>query len=228
MLSFLCSIFDPLGFLISCLLEIKLLIQDLWRKKLNWDDLLPSDLQKKWKYIQENFNYAYKIGVPRFHDFSSLKGTTELHLFSGSSSHVFGCLVYFRNITEENLVNVSFFIGKRSLTPLNEKTLSIPKLELQTAVTAVPIKNKLIEEAELNVNLVFFWTNSEIVLTYTKNDNKRFPVFVTHRITEIRGHSNKNEWHYIPSIFNAAGDCTRPITFVEFHNNVVILMVQSF
>ena len=131
-ISFLCSIFDPLCFLNSCLLGIKLLIQDLWRKKLHWDDSLPSDLQKKWKYIQENFSYVYKIEVPRFYGFNSLKGTTELHLFSNSSSYAFECVVYFRNITEENIVNVSFVIGKSRLVPLNKKTLSISKLELQS------------------------------------------------------------------------------------------------
>ena len=66
-LNFSCSIFDPLEFLNLCLREIKLLIQDLWRKKLNWDELLPSDLQNKWIYIQENFNYFYKIEVPHFY-----------------------------------------------------------------------------------------------------------------------------------------------------------------
>ena len=144
-LSFLCSIFDPLGFLNPCLLGIMLLIQDLCKKKLNWDDSLPSDLQKKWKYIQENFNCVYKIEVPRFYDFNSLKGTTELHFFSDSSSHAFGCVVYFRNITNENLVNVLFVIGKSRRAPLNEKTLSIPKLELRAAVTAVRIKNNYLK-----------------------------------------------------------------------------------
>ena len=114
-LNFLCLIFDPLGFLNPCLLGIKLLIQDLWRKKLNWDDSLPSNLQKKWKYIQENFSYVYKNEVPGFYSFSSLKGTTELHLFFDSSSHAFGRVVYFQNITEKNLVNVSFVIGKSRL-----------------------------------------------------------------------------------------------------------------
>ena len=187
-LSFLCSIFNSLGFLNPCLLGIKLLIRDLWRKKLNWDHSLPSDLQKKWKYIQENFSYVYKTEVPRFYGFNSLKGTTELLLFSDSSSHAFGCVVYFRNITDENLVNVSFVTGKSRLASLNEKTLSIPKLELQAAVTAVRIKNKLREGAELNGNRIFFWADSKTVLKYIKNDNKRFPVFVTHRLTEIRQH----------------------------------------
>ena len=111
-LSLLCSIFDLLGVLNLCLLGVKLLIQDLWRNKLNWDNSLPSDLQKKWKYIQENFSYVYKIEVPRFYGLNSLKCTTELHLFSYSSSHTFGCAVYFWKMKDKILVNVSFVIGK--------------------------------------------------------------------------------------------------------------------
>ena len=142
------------------------------------------DLQKNWKYIQENFNYVCKIEVPRFYGFNSVRGTTEVHLFSDFSSHVFVCVVYFRNITDENLVNVTFLIGKSRLAPLNEKTLSIPKLELQAAVAAVRIKKKSIEEIKLNVRCIFFWTDSKIVLKYMKNDNKSFPAFVTHPVTE--------------------------------------------
>ena len=110
---------------------------------------------------------------------------------------------------------------------MNEKTLSIPKLEWQAAVTAVHIKKK-IEEIELNVRRIFFCTDSKTVLKYMKNDNKRFTVFVTHRITEIREHSNKNKWHYIPSKFNVAEDCTRPIKFEEFHNNFSYLNSPKF
>ena len=96
-------------------------------------------------------------------------------------------------------------------------------------MTAVRIKNKLIEEAELNVNRIFFWTGSKTALKNDiENDIKRFPVFVTHRVTEIREHSHKNEWHYIPSKFNVADDYTRPIEFEEFHNNFTHLNGPKF
>ena len=189
-----------MGFLNPCLLEIKLWIQDLlWRKKLKWNDSLPSDLQKKGKYIQENFNYVYKNEVPRFYGFNSLNRGT--HFFSDSSSHAIGCVVYFRNIADESLVTVSFVIGKCRLVPLNEKTLSFLKLELEAAVTAVRIKNKLIENAKLNVNRILLWSDSKTVSKHIKNDNKRFPVFVIHCVTEIWEHSNKSKWHYIPGKF---------------------------
>ena len=126
-------------------------------------------------------------------------------------------------------MHISFVLGKRRLAPLNEETLSTSKLELQAALTAVRIKNKLIEEAELNVNRIFFWTGSKTALKNDiENDIKRFPVFVTHRVTEIREHSHKNEWHYIPSKFNVADDYTRPIEFEEFHNNFTHLNGPKF
>ena len=62
---------------------------------------------------------------------------------------------------DENLVHVPIVIGNSRLALFNEKTLSISKLELPAAVTAVRIKNKLIEDAELNVSRIFFWTDSK-------------------------------------------------------------------
>ena len=150
--------FRSFGFFESLYARNKITVQDLlWRKKLKWNDSLPSDLQKKGKYTQENFNYIYKIEVRRFYGFNSLNRV--IHVFSDSSSHAFGCAVYFRNVTDESLVNVSFVIGKCRLVPLNEKTLSVLKLELQAAVTVVRIKSKLIENAKLNVNRILLWSD---------------------------------------------------------------------
>ena len=63
-----------------------------------------------------------------------------------------------------------------------------------------------------------FGQTQKNVLKYIKNDNKHFPVFVTHRVTEIKDNSNKSEWHYVPSKFNIADVSTLPMKFEEFHN----------
>ena len=44
-LSFISSVFDPLGMLAPATLELKLIIQELWKRKLDWDQELPSDLK---------------------------------------------------------------------------------------------------------------------------------------------------------------------------------------
>ena len=47
-LSLLCSIFDPLGIVSLCLNEPKLIKQDLWKRKVDWDEKLPSDLKYRF------------------------------------------------------------------------------------------------------------------------------------------------------------------------------------
>jgi len=54
------------------------------------------------------------------------------------------------------------------------------------------------------------------VLKYIANENKRFPVFVIHRVNEIRLNSNISDWHFIPGSMNPADQCTRPVTLAKF------------
>ena len=48
----------------------------------------------------------------------------------------------------------------------------------------------------------FYWTDSQVVLGYLKNDIKQFKVFVANRIQFIRGHSNIGQWHYVNTAEN--------------------------
>ena len=48
MLSFVASIFDPLGFITPWVLAGKLLLQQATRLKLNWDDYVSEDIQREW------------------------------------------------------------------------------------------------------------------------------------------------------------------------------------
>ena len=45
LLSLFCSIFNSLGIVSPCLIEPKLIIQELWKRKVDWDEELPSDLK---------------------------------------------------------------------------------------------------------------------------------------------------------------------------------------
>ena len=43
-LSFTSSIFDPLGMISPAILELKFLIQELWKCNIDWDELIPLDI----------------------------------------------------------------------------------------------------------------------------------------------------------------------------------------
>ena len=52
-LSVLCSIFDSLGFIALCILEPKLIVQECWKRNLDWDDPLPCDLLSRFQKRQK-------------------------------------------------------------------------------------------------------------------------------------------------------------------------------
>ena len=47
------SIFDPLGLLCPITLHAKLFILELWKRKLDWDEIFPKELNDKWIKIRE-------------------------------------------------------------------------------------------------------------------------------------------------------------------------------
>ncbi|GFX74889.1 integrase catalytic domain-containing protein [Trichonephila clavipes] len=43
------KIFDPLGLISPFTVRMKCLLQDLWKEEIQWDDSLPTHIEKKWK-----------------------------------------------------------------------------------------------------------------------------------------------------------------------------------
>ena len=48
LLSFISSVFDPLGLLAPSMLEAKLILQQLWKISLDWDEEIPPNLNNRW------------------------------------------------------------------------------------------------------------------------------------------------------------------------------------
>ena len=138
------------------------------------------------------FVYHYANG-----DFEALREALSAINLSSICGH--------SNIDEP--VNMSFVISKTRLAPI--KTLTIPRLELQAAVVAARLKTKILEEIDFEVHETHFWSDSKIVLHYLSNTQRRFNVYVSHRVAEIPSKSDVREWGHIPSTMNVADDCTR-------------------
>ena len=53
-LSIVISLYDPFGFVAPFILNAKLILKDLCRKKLDWDDVIPKDILRRWQaWLQE-------------------------------------------------------------------------------------------------------------------------------------------------------------------------------
>ena len=78
--------------------------------------------------------------------------------------------------------NCSFVFSKSRLSTLkNQGLITIPRLELQAAVLAVRLKNKKLDEKDIKIDSIRFWTDSQITLSYIKNLSRKFPVYIMNR-----------------------------------------------
>lgn len=143
MLSVISSVYDPLGFLAPLILPAKLLLQELCRKKCDWDDLIPQAFQQKWnKWLTDlekvaEFKVNRCIKPKRFGRIAS----AQLHHFSDASENGYGTATYLRMENMEKMVHVAFLFGKARVAPL--KPVTIPRLELTAAVVAVRVDKML-------------------------------------------------------------------------------------
>ena len=165
------SVYDPLGFLTPFTLITKIIIQDLWRLKIRWDDEVDKKKQGKMETM------ARRIVVDIFLDMHTLSlniqllHNFQLHLFCEASEKTFASAAYIRIEEENNNARCHLLMAKSRVAPL--KSITLPRLELQGAVMAVRMKETLIMELDLNFQDTFFWTDSTLNLKCINNEDKK-------------------------------------------------------
>lgn len=93
--------------------------------------------------------------------------------------------------------------------------LTIPRLELTAATVSAAISSILIEELVLKKDQEFFWTDSQVVLGYIKNEARRFHVFVANRVQRIRDTTDLRQWFYIETGQNPADHASRGLKVAD-------------
>ena len=92
-LSFISTIFDPLGFVTPAVLEPKLIMQELWKRNIEWDEDVPNDLAQRWSTWQATLPNLNKIEIPRwYHTNLSAEESIELYVFVDASSVAYGAV----------------------------------------------------------------------------------------------------------------------------------------
>lgn len=141
LLSVVSTLYDPLGFLAAFTITAKLLLQELCRRNLGWDDAVQYDFSKQWTGWLEDLKRMSEFKVNRCikpKDFCPV--TAQLHHFSDASQVGYGTVSYLR-FQKDHQLPLIFLLGRARVAPL--KQTIIPRLELTAAVLAVHIDQLL-------------------------------------------------------------------------------------
>ena len=206
-LQLMSEVFDPLGLIAPLTVRAKMLVQELWIQKFNWEQELPPELRDHWQQLIKELRQISTIKIPRcvitLHTVH-----LELHCFCDASAKAYAVSIYLRVVTSMN-AEVNLVFAKSRLAPL--KKLTLPRLELMGALIGVRSLNFVAKELNRVVLRKVIWTDSKCVLWWITS-NKLLEVFVENRLKEIRASPN-TEFRYVPTAENPADLPTRGLTF---------------
>ncbi|GFX49654.1 integrase catalytic domain-containing protein [Trichonephila clavipes] len=142
---------------------MKCLIQDLWKEEIQWDDSLPTHIEKDWKKCREELLHLQNLKIHRLViDSTLLEDDFEWHSFCDASKKAYGAAIYLRT-KSRNGISVKLVTSKRRVAPLNCVTL--PRLELLGALVAARLASKVKKIVNLKRScLQYHLTDSKIVL----------------------------------------------------------------
>ena len=200
------SIFDPFGLVSPFLLEGRRIIQILCHNQLAWDDPVDEDIQEKWAKWKCNLNILKDIRLRCYkpEGFGQVV-STSFHHFCDASENQYGQVAYVRLVNAIGKIQCSLVIAKSRVAPI--KYTSIPRLELAAAVLSTKMSAMIRKELQYEDLVEHYWTDSQVVLGYLRNTDKRFKMFVANRVQQIREHTDVSQWNYVPSKMSPA-DCT--------------------
>ena len=175
-----------------------MLFQELCKLEIEWNDEIPDNLRQKFCSIISTLKDIENIEIKRFileTEYNEPIIKIELHGFSDASSPAYDAAIYSKGFTKSRKVVTRLITSRSRVAPMKSST--IPRLELLgnllLARLMKSVENAL--EDKLKITEKYFWTDSQVTLSWILADKKEFKVLVENGIREIRQISNKNDWH---------------------------------
>ena len=211
------TIFDPMGFLAPFVVRAKLLMQQAWVQALDWDEPLTDELQEAWRRWFGELVTLHQTKIPRCLKEAPMVTSTEIHAFSDASEKAYAAAVYARYEYIDGSFSSRLVAAKTRLAPL--KTISVPRLELMSAVISLRLSKQVCQALDVQLRKVNFWIDSMTVGYWIRGQSRNYKPFVAHRIGEIHQDTNPTQWRHVPTATNPADYGTRGLTVAELNNN---------
>lgn len=208
-------IFDPLGLVNPVIVHAKLIMQELWRMKLDWDESIPTWLHTKWTEFAMQLNLLNELS---FHRNLLHKNARDIqvHGFCDASEKAYGACIYIRS--DNGNTQVSLFCAKSRVAPI--KTVqTIPRLELCAAQLLVDLYENIKSTFLVPISKTVFWSDSSITLNWLNTSPHVLKTFVANRVASIQSRATSAEWRHVRTKDNPADALSRGQLPTEFTKN---------
>lgn len=103
------KVFDPLGFVAPFVIRVKILLQDIWREKLGWDEPTPESIMTTWRRWANELEDLNSSRLPRWmaKNYEEIPPSAGLHIFVDASEKAYAAVAFLR-LEGPTQVTVSF------------------------------------------------------------------------------------------------------------------------
>ncbi|XP_070162518.1 uncharacterized protein [Polyergus mexicanus] len=218
-LSTIAKLYDPLGWVTPVTVSAKIFMQQLWRRKLLWDDVIPEPLLGKWQSIHSKLSHLNDLQIDRWTGVQSDVAHIELHGFADASTLAYAAAVYLKVVSGSGNIVVTLLAGKSRVAPI--APLTVPRLELSAALLLVRLIDFVRRSFKSKPLPCVCWTDSTIVLTWLRSHPSRWKTFVANRVTEIQSRLPDTDWRHVPTSDNPADCASRGLVGDELINHAI-------
>ena len=225
--SLVAKMFDPFQVLAPYSIRAKIMLQQTWLREIGWDDPLPEDLSLSWTDWLKHLPKLEAIRLNRCLTQSGKQvNAANIHTFVDASEVAYATTSYLRQQYISGEVSVFFIAAKSRVAPL--KVISVPRLELKGAVIGLRLSRFVGQSLQIPVNKHIFWSDSQNVIYWIRNESHSFKPFVANRIGEIHESTFPEQWRHIPGNLNPSDKATRGLSADEFVKDTTWLYGSSF
>ncbi|XP_057659309.1 uncharacterized protein LOC130895778 [Diorhabda carinulata] len=180
-LSSTAQIFDPLELLSPVTITAKIILQELWKLKISWDESVPSDLHTTWSNYYSRLLNINSLKIPRQILLSNCI-TKQLHGFCDASQAAYGACIYIRCSDSLGNCTSNLLCSKTRVAPL--KLITIPRLELCGSLLLAELVEKV--TCDFQPNEITYWTDSSICIAWINSSPHILKTFVANRVSQIQ------------------------------------------
>ncbi|XP_015126395.1 uncharacterized protein LOC107047972 [Diachasma alloeum] len=164
-LSEIAEIYDPISIVAPVIARAKIIMQEVWKRNVNWDDRLSDDTILIWQTFREELEHLSKINIPRWLHLRT-EDQVEIHGFADASNLAMGAVIYLRVTSPTSPLIVTLVAAKTKVAPL--KKITIPRLELGAALILAELTTKVQKLLDLEHINPTLWSDSSVALTWIK------------------------------------------------------------
>lgn len=193
-LSKIAQLFDPIGFIAPVILVAKIIMQQIWKAELDWDEVVPKEIAEKWINLWSCIAEVEKIKIPRWLGIES-DVQSELHGFADSSFEAYGAVIYLRVTKLNGDISCNLLVSKSKVAPL--KGFTIPRLELAAAKLLSNLFVMVRNSMEFEHIPYYLWSDNTTALQWINKPLHELKLYVVNRVKRIKENTAIENWRHI-------------------------------